>query len=47
MPPVDLGHLPASLLERFTGADAAARLSACLRFLTPLTAQVRSLQAAT
>ena len=47
MPPVDLGHLPASLLERFTGADAAARLSACLRFLTPLTARVRSLQAAT
>jgi len=47
MPPVDLDHLPASLLERFTGADASARLSACLRFLTPLTARMRSQQAAT
>jgi hypothetical protein len=37
MPPVDVDLLPASLLERFVGADAAARLSALLGLLTPLT----------
>jgi hypothetical protein len=37
MPPVDAARLPASLLERFVGADAAARLSGLLRWLGPLT----------
>ncbi|HEX7435323.1 MAG TPA: hypothetical protein VF308_01340 [Caldimonas sp.] len=40
MPPVDVVHLAASLLEHFIGADVAARLRACLRFLTPLTVRV-------
>ena len=37
MPPLDAEHLPAALLEleRFIGADASARMSALLRFLTP------------
>jgi hypothetical protein len=39
VPPVDLGALPASLLERFnTGTeDLRAKLIATLRFLAPLT----------
>lgn len=37
VPPVAVAALPASLLARFTGADAAARLLAALRFLAPLT----------
>ncbi len=37
MPPVDIAGLPASLLERFTGAEPAARLSGLLRWLGPLT----------
>ena len=37
MPPVDTGHLPASLLERFIGPDAATRLNGLLRFVRPLT----------
>jgi hypothetical protein len=36
MPPVEPGLLPASLLERFAGDDAA-RLVALLRFLAPIT----------
>ena len=47
MPPLDAGHLPAVLLDRFIGADATTRMSALLRFLTPLTARVGSVQAAT
>ena len=41
MPPVDVQHLPTSLIERFTGpaAEAAMRL---LAFLTPLSVQSRS-----
>jgi hypothetical protein len=39
VPPVDLGALPASLLERFnTGSeDLREKLIATLRFLAPLT----------
>ncbi len=37
LPPADESALPASLLERFTGADSSA-LAAALRFLSPLTA---------
>ena len=37
VPPVDIGALPASLLERFTQGDAVQRLSALLRWLGPLT----------
>ena len=36
VPPVNQALLPLSLLERFEGADAA-RLSAALRFLSPVT----------
>jgi hypothetical protein len=36
MPPIDREHLPASLLERFTGDDAD-RLVALLRFIGPVT----------
>jgi hypothetical protein len=36
IPPLDRGTLPASLLERFPGADPASQLLAVLRFLTPL-----------
>ena len=36
MPPVDQGRLPASLLERFAGGDAA-KLIALLRWLGPIT----------
>jgi hypothetical protein len=39
MPPVNVAGLPASLLARFTGIDAAARLSGMLRWLSPLTAR--------
>ncbi len=39
MPPVDAGHLPASLLERFSGDDEA-RLVGLLRFLGPITGGV-------
>jgi hypothetical protein len=41
MPPVDPAHLPASLLDRFTG-DIADRLVAFLRFLGPITGGVRA-----
>jgi hypothetical protein len=41
MPTVNLALLPDSLLERFLGAGAAARMSALLRFLAPLTARAR------
>jgi hypothetical protein len=36
MPPLHAAQLPEALLERFVGADAAARMSAALRFLAPL-----------
>jgi hypothetical protein len=36
MPPVDQEHLPASLIERFTGSGAE-RLIALLRFIAPIT----------
>jgi len=36
MPPVEHTALPASLLERFLGGDAQAKLIQCLRFLAPL-----------
>ena len=45
MPPLDTAALPDALLERFLGADAAARMSGLLRFLTPLTVAAPSLQA--
>ena len=41
MPPLDTGQLPGNLLERFIGTDAAARMSALLRFLSPLSARAR------
>jgi len=41
MPTIDRQQLPDSLLERFLGADAAARMSALLRFLCPLTVRSR------
>ena len=41
MPSMNLAQLPDSLLERFLGADAAARMSALLRFLSPLTVRSR------
>ena len=41
MPSMNLAQLPDSLLERFLGADAAARMSALLRFLCPLTVRSR------
>ena len=47
MPPLDAEQLPADLLERFIGTDATTRMSALLRFLTPLTARVCSMQATT
>ena len=47
MPPLDTEHLPAVLLERFIGADALSRMSALLRFLTPLTVRARSMQPTT
>lgn len=37
MPPVVEGELPASLLERFSGADERSRLIQALSFLAPLT----------
>ena len=36
MPPLEVAALPASLLERFSGADLPSRLIAALRFLAPL-----------
>ena len=36
MPPLDAARLPAALVERFVGADAAERMSAALRWLAPL-----------
>jgi hypothetical protein len=36
-PPVDVGALPTSLLERFAGRDLSTKVVAALRFLTPLT----------
>ena len=36
-PPVDVGALPASLLERFSGEDERGRLIQTLAFLGPLT----------
>ena len=45
MPALDAEQLPAVLLERFIGADALSRMSALLRFLTPLTVRARSPQA--
>jgi hypothetical protein len=36
MPPVAVGALPTSLLERFSGPDLSSQLVAMLRFLTPL-----------
>ena len=36
MPPIDLGRLPAALIERFTG-DTAEQLIALLRFMAPIT----------
>jgi len=44
MPPVEAGILPASLLERFSGADEA-RLVGLLRFLGPLTGGAGTMQA--
>ena len=44
MPPLDTAALPDALLERFTGADAATRMSGLLRFLAPLTVRAPSLQ---
>ena len=41
MPPLDTGQLPGNLLERFIGVDATARMSAMLRFLSPLSVQAR------
>lgn len=35
-PPLNIGALPASLLERFSGQDIQSRLIQSLRFLTPL-----------
>lgn len=35
-PPLNIGALPASLLERFSGEDIQSRLIQSLRFLTPL-----------
>ena len=37
MPPIAVGALPASLLDRFGGPDLPAQLVAVLQFLTPLT----------
>jgi hypothetical protein len=37
MPPVVESELPASLLGRLPGEDAAARMTSCLRLLEPLT----------
>lgn len=43
MPPVDQNRLPAAMLERFVG-DAAERMAALLRFLSPITGgQVQAL----
>jgi hypothetical protein len=36
LPPVEITSLPASLLERFSGADIQGRLIELLRFLSPL-----------
>jgi hypothetical protein len=36
VPPLDIGALPASLLERFSGQDLQSRLIQALRFLAPL-----------
>ena len=36
LPPLDPTTLPGSLLERFTGCDAPAKLIQCLRFIAPL-----------
>lgn len=44
MPPVDIASLPASLLDRFAGATAE-RLTALLRFLTPLTGGTSTMRA--
>jgi hypothetical protein len=43
MPPVDEARLPSAMLERFAG-DAAERMTALLRFLSPITGgQVQAL----
>ena len=43
MPPVDEARLPTAMLERFAG-DAAERMTALLRFLSPITGgQVQAL----
>ncbi|MHC4065270.1 MAG: hypothetical protein ACYSUI_12355 [Planctomycetota bacterium] len=39
MPRLDVGSLPASLLERFTGEDERSSLVQALSFLAPLTTQ--------
>jgi hypothetical protein len=36
MPPVEIGALPASLLERFSAHDSPGRLIESLRFISPL-----------
>ena len=46
MPSLDLERLPDALLERFAGADASQRISAMLRFLSPLTVRARCVQTA-
>ena len=46
MPPLAAEQLPTALLERFIGTDASQRLSAMLRFLSPLTARARGMQTA-
>ena len=40
MPPLEVERLPDALLERFIGANATQRMSAMLRFLSPLTVRV-------
>ena len=46
MPSLDLERLPDALLERFVGADASQRMSAMLRFLSPLTVRACGMQPA-
>ena len=43
MPPVDTERLPGNLADRFIGANAAQRMAALLRFLTPLTVGQRTM----
>ena len=42
MPSIDLERLPDALLERFVGTESTRRLSAMLRFLSPLTVRARA-----